>query len=106
MTASCRNYKQFVAFQQWAHDLLLFLLANQYGFLLVQQHLQSTEDVFSYKVGQAAWQESIKISHTSQGAGLDNLIQKLNQLRGHLNNKMVLLETYAISSSSVEKEAA
>ncbi|KAJ9079638.1 hypothetical protein DSO57_1033314 [Entomophthora muscae] len=90
----CSSYKKSVAFQEWAHNLLSLLLANQSGSLQVQYHLQSAIYVIraplpthvpdqsqADKVGQAAWQESIQTSRTSQGAGLDNCIQQLSQFQ-------------------------
>ncbi|KAJ9065029.1 hypothetical protein DSO57_1024125 [Entomophthora muscae] len=46
MTASHNNYSQFVVFQQWAHNLLTLLSANQCDSFMLQQHLQSTVDTF------------------------------------------------------------
>ncbi|KAJ9064432.1 hypothetical protein DSO57_1030715 [Entomophthora muscae] len=94
MLTAPSSYKKSVAFQEWSHNLILLLLANQCGFLQVQYHLQSAIYVIcapllthvpdqsqADKVGQTAWQESIQTSHTSQGAGLDNLIQQLSRFQ-------------------------
>ncbi|KAJ9058752.1 hypothetical protein DSO57_1009090 [Entomophthora muscae] len=90
--ASRNNYDQFVAFQQWDHDLLELLYVDQRDLLVVQQHLQSTtcslcallpmylkKLLQAYKEGIVPWCTFVESSLTAQDAVMKKLIEQKNQ---------------------------